>query len=251
MTFGVTMCSNYQKQVAQNEFIQKQNAQNVAAMEDSLTVMFDKKLKAYVWDKQNFMVNKLEDLEKYNKDLADQLKKVKGDVIAAIDSKIKIELPDVAASNQLVTVDKDQNLYGLNFDKNYKDPGFEQNITGQSRFRASLDDITKKWVLTPDSTLFTKNTTTIGITYGFRNLKDKYEVFAISPSPMVKLTDLNGVFVLDKEPPQMPKKDKNFGFGPYIGFGMNTDPNLTNARFGWSFGVSVHYNIWSWRWGKK
>lgn len=250
MVFGITMCRNYQTQIAQNEFIQKQNAQNTSAMLDSITSSFDKKLKAFVFEKDNYVVNKLADLEKYNKDLYNQLNKIKGDVIAAIDSKVKVELPDVSANNQLVTVDKSKNLYGLNFESNYKDPGFEQNIQGQSRFKATLDDITKKWVLEPDSTLFTKNSTTIGITYGFRNLKDKYEVFAISPSPMVKLTDLNGVFILDKEPPKAPVKPKNFSFGPYVGFGLNTDYNLANPRFGWSAGISIHYNIFSWRFKK-
>ena len=176
---------------------------------------------------------------------------MKGDIISVIDSKVTADISGVVAGNKLVTVDKDKGLYGLDFVSNYKDPGFEQNLEGQSRFKANLDQITKKWVLEPDSTLFTKNSTSINITYGFENLKDKYKVFAVSASPKVKINELNGAFFLDKEPPKAPEKIKNFGFGPYIGFGLNTDPNLSNPRFGWSIGVSVHYNIWSWRFGKK
>lgn len=242
-------CSTLRTERAQREFIEKQNAQNMAALKDSLTVTFDKKLKAYVWEKQNFMVNKLEDLEKYNKDLYNELKKVKGDVIAAIDSKVKVEIPAVAAGNELVTVDASKNLYGLNFKKPYKDPGFEQELEGQSRFKASYNN--NKWLLEPDSTIFTKNSITIDIKYGFRDLKDKYEVFAISPSPIIKFNQLDGVYILDKQPTPMPVKPKRWGFGPYVGAGLNTDFNLSNPRFGWSMGFSVHYDIFQWRFGKK
>lgn len=242
-------CSTLRTEREQREFIERQNAQNMNALKDSLTVVFDKKLKAYVWEKQNYLVNKLEDLEKYNKDLYNELKKVKGDVIAAIDSKVKIEVPDVAAGNELVTVSANDNLYGLNFKKPYKDAGFEQIIEGQSRFKARFSD--NKWLLEPDSTCFFINKSTLDIKYGFRDLKDKYEVFAISQSPIVKFNELDGVLILDKLPPKPPEKPKKFGFGPYIGFGLNTDPNLSNPRFGWSMGVSVHYDIWQWRFGKK
>ena len=73
VAFGVTMCNNFQKQKAQTEFIQKQDAQNQAALIDTITARFDKKLNAFIFDKDNFVVNKLSDLEKYNKDLYDQI----------------------------------------------------------------------------------------------------------------------------------------------------------------------------------
>jgi hypothetical protein len=244
-------CSTLKTERAQREFIEKQNAQNLSALKDSITVQFDKKLKAFVFEKDNYVVNELKDLKTMNADLYSKLNKVKGDIIAAIDSKVTVDMGEVTAGNQLVTVDKDKNLYGLNFATNYKDDGFEQTLEGQSRFKAQLDKITNKWVLDADSTLFTKNLTTINITYGFRDLKDKYEVFAISPSPKVKINQLDGVFILDKAPQPMPVKPKRFGFGPYVGAGLNIDFNLTNPRFGWSIGVAVHYDIFQWRFGKK
>lgn len=246
-------CSTLKTERAQREFMEKQNAQNLNALKDSITVTFDKKLKAFVFEKDNYVINELADLKKYNKDLYNQLNKVKGDVIAAIDSKIKIEIPDVAGTNELVTVNKDKGVYGLNFHKYYKDAGIEQDIYGQSRFRAQLDDITKKWVIEPDSTYFTKNSTIVGITYGFRDLKDKYEVFAISPSPLVKINQLDGVFILNKVPDKQPLQPKRWGLSPYIGFGINTDYNLANLRPGWSAGIAVTYDLVQWRmpWEKK
>lgn len=241
-------CSTLRTERAQWEFEQKQNAQNFSALKDSITSSFDKKLKAFVFKKDNYVVNELKDLKKYNQDLYNQLSKVKGDVIAAINSKITGDLGGITASNEVVVIDSNTNNYGLKFKSHYKDNGFEQYLEGTSRFYAYPDEIAKKWILKSDTTLFTSNLTDLNITYGFRELDDKYEVFAISPSPKIKINNLDGVFILDKVPEKAPIKPKNFSFGPYIGAGLN---NLDNPRFGWSVGVAFHYNIWSWRWGKK
>ena len=66
----------------------------------------------------------------------------------------------------------------------------------------------------------------------------------------MKINGLEGAYIIKKQPVPAPKPRPNFGFGPYIGFGLNTDYNLANPRFGWSVGVSVHYDIWNWHWGK-
>ena len=59
---------------ADRKFEQKIEAQNLSALKDSITTEYDKKLKAYVSTSDNFVVNKLSDLEKYNKSLTDELK---------------------------------------------------------------------------------------------------------------------------------------------------------------------------------
>jgi len=244
-------CSTLKTERAQWEFQQKQNTQNWNASKDSLFEEFNRKLNAFITSKDNYVINEIKDLKKYNQDLYNQLKNLKGDVIAAIDTKVSGDLGGLTAGNELVIIDSNTNNYALKFESKFKDKGFEQYLTGFSRFYAYPDFINKKWVLKPDTTIFETNLTKINITYGFRNLNDKYEVYAISPSPKIQINNLDGVFILDKAPEKTPLKPKNFSFGPYVGFGLNTDYNLANPRFGWSMGVSVHYNIWSWRWGKK
>lgn len=241
-------CSTLQTERDQREFIEKQNAQNLNALKDSLTVTFDKKLKAFVYEKDNYMVDELKDLKKYNKELYDKLNKVKGEIIAAIEASVVADLSGVVAGNELITVDAEKNIYGLKFTSRYKDAGFEQDLEGMSKFKAT--HINNDWMLEPDSTLFTKNITQMNITYGFREDDKKYEVFAITSSSKVKINNINGVFVLDKVPVK-PVKPKRWGFGPYIGAGLNTDINLSNPRIGWSAGISVHYDLISWRMGKK
>lgn len=244
-------CSTLKTEREQREYIEKQNAQNLSALNDTLTVRFDKKLKAFIYEKDNFVVNKLSELEKYNQSLYSELKKMKGDVVAAIDSKVSADLGNLSAGNELVTIDKTTNNFGLRFKSDYVDPGFEQHLEGISKFYAYPDEITKKWIIKADTTLFTTNLTNVNIKYGFEDLDDKYKVWAISPSSKIKINQLDGVFIIEKSPKPMPEKPKKWAVGPYVGFGLNTDPNLSNPRFGWSIGMSVHYDIWQWRFGKK
>ena len=76
---------------------------------------------------------------------------------------------------------------------------------------------------------------------------EKFIINATSPSNLVNFTELDGALILDRfgdmAPP--PKKCSRFGFGPYIGFGFNTDIVGQNARLGWGVGVSLTYNIFS------
>ncbi len=223
--------------------------QNFNAMKDSISMEFDKKLNAYIFEKDNYIVNELKDLKKYNKDLEKKLEKVKGEVIAAIDTKVTGTITDLATTNNLVTVDKKTGLYGLQFDSEYKDSGFENSIQGTSRFYANRDIENNKWVLQPDSTIFDNIETKINITYGFRELDDKYEVFAVSPSPKITINEMDGVLVLDKCP-KKPVPPKRWGFGPYIGAGLNVS---NDPSFGFSIGVGLTYDIIQWRmpWDKK
>ena len=242
-------CSNLKKAKEDVAYQEKQNAQNMSALKDSIKVEFNKKLKAYEFSKDNYVVQKLSDLQKYNQSLYDEIKKIKGDVIAAINTKVQGDLGGIKADNKLVIIDSTKRFFGLKFRSLYADSGFQQKLVGTSRFYIIPNG--KIWHIQPDITLFDTNLTSIEITYGFKELKDKYQVFALSTSPKIQLTDLTGGYFIDKQPPPPPVKPKNWAIGPYIGFGLNTDYNLANPRFGWSIGFSVHYDVFQWRFGKK
>jgi len=238
-------CSNLSKEKANNEFQSKLYTQNIRAMTDSVSKEYNKKLDAYEFTKDNLVLNKLSDLEQYNKSLSDQLKNVKGDVLSAIQSNVEGNLGGIQGSNNLAVLDSASNHYGLKFSTNYVDSGFRQKIVGTSKFYAIPNESTKKWNIKPDVTVLDTNLTSISVTYGFKDLKNKYQVFAISKSPKVQVTDLTGGYFIDKQivPPAKPKK---WGIGPYGGFGLNTAPNLGNPQFGWSIGFGLHYNILQW-----
>jgi hypothetical protein len=213
---------------------------NYNSLRDSISVDFNRRLKAWEYSKDNFLLQKLSDLEAYNKVLYDQLKKVKGDIIAAVKTEAQINLNGISANNGLIIIDPLTNHYGLNFKSEYKDDGFEQKLIGTSKFYLSQDILNKKWIISPDVTVIDTNLTSIKVTYGFKEYKDKYQVFAICQSPKVQLTDLTGGYFINKQP-TIPIKVKKWGLGPYIGVGMNTG---TQNVIGFSIGIGLHYDIY-------
>lgn len=238
-------CSSLSKEKENSAFQSKLYTQNVKAMTDSVTKEFNKKLDAYVFTKDNLVLNKLSELEQYNKSLSNQLKNVKGDVLSAIQSNVEGNLGGIQGTNNLDVLDSTTNHYGLKFSTNYVDSGFQQKIVGTSKFYAIPNENTKTWTIKPDVTVLDTNLTSISVTYGFKEFKNKYQVFAISKSPKVQVNDLTGGYFIDKQI-QTPIKSKKWGFGPYGGFGLNTAPNLANPQFGWSVGFGLHYSILQW-----
>jgi len=238
-------CSTLNTERVNSKRQEKINSQNIKAMTDSITTTFNKKLNAYEATKDNFVLNKLSDLEQYNKSLSDQLKKVKGDVLSAIQTGAQADLGGLTGTNDLEVLDSASRHYALKFTTNYVDSGLQQKISGRSKFYAIPNTTTNEWRIKPDVTVLDTNLTTIKVTYGFKELKDKYQVFAISKSDKITFTDLTGGYFIDKQI-QKPVKLKKWGIGPYVGFGLSSDPNLGNTQFGWSVGFGLHYNIIQW-----
>jgi hypothetical protein len=245
-------CSDLKTERAQREYQDRLYAQNMNAMKDSITVEFNKKLNAFDFSKQTYMVDKFNELEKYNAYLYNELKKVKGDILNALDTKLKIDVPKLTLGNKLEILNKNQGYYGLRFKSDYSDEGFEQTIGGSSRFYANYDEKIKSWTIKPDNTILDTNQMSMKILYGTRKKDNGYEVFAISKSPIVKFTEMEGAYFVENQVvrPTFPKK---WGLSPYVGIGINTDFNLTNPRPGWSIGIAVTYDLVQWRmpWDKK
>lgn len=229
---------------AERKYKEEQDAQNMSALKDSITVMFNKKLQAWEYSKDNYVVQRLSDLEQYNKSLAEELKKVKGDVIAAIKSEVQGNLGGITAATKLNVLDAATNYYGLNFKSEYADDGFEQKITGMSKFHVIPNEATKKWSIVPDpTTVLDTNFVAIKMTYGFKETKNQYQVFALTKSDKIKVIGLDGGYIIDKQPLPGPVKPKKWGFGPYVGYGLDLKQT---PSFNWNVGVAVHYSIFRW-----
>jgi hypothetical protein len=232
------------------EFYQKMNEQNIRAVTDSISTVFDKKLKAWESTKDNYVLDKLEELEKYDKQLAKQLENVKGDVLAAIKTEAKTDLGGLTLPNELLVLNPTTNYYGLRFNKNYIDPGFEAKLSGISKFYVTPNNLTNKWTITPDSTQIDTLSSNIKITYGFKELNDKYQVFAISQSKKITFTDLTGGYFINKQIVPPNKVPKRWGIGPYVGYGV-TISGSNPAHFGFNAGVGVHYDIFQFNFRKN
>jgi len=236
-------CNTLKNERAQKELQDKLYTQNMNALKDSIKVEFNKKLQALEFSKQSFVVEKFKDLEQYDKQLYDQLNKVKGDIMDVIDAKLKVDAGKVSLGNKLEIINKDNGYYGLRFSRNYADSGFSQKIGGSSRFYANYDEKIKTWNIKPDTTLLDTNQMSLKIIYGTRQKDKGYEVFAISRSPLVSFKELTGSYFIENQV-RPTKKVKKWAIGPYLGAGIVTDINGSNPRLGWSAGISIHYDIW-------
>lgn len=236
-------CNNLKNEKAQRELQEKLYTQNMSALGDTIKVEFNKKLKALEFSKQSFVVEKFSELERYNKQLYDQLNKVKGDIMNAIDSKVNVDVGKLVLGNKLEILNKDSGYYGLRFKNKYSDPGFTQIISGSSKFYVNLDEKLKSWTIRPDSTTIDTNKMSLKITYGTRQKDKGYEVFAVSASPLVSFDELTGAYFIENQIKPV-IKPKRWAIGPYIGAGIVTDINGSNPRLGFSAGLSFHYDIW-------
>lgn len=216
--------------------------QNFDAFLDSIRITYNKKLDAFEYDKNMFLTT-LNDLAKYDSSLSRKLDDVNGDILSAIDTKVGIKNKPVEVDNTLENFGNDK--YGLRWRYNYHDGGFTQYLTGSSRFRLSNNKIFA------DKTVIDTNTMTLNITYGFREIDNKYKVWAISQSPLVKLNELSGAYFIDKPMPYTPPTsyNKRWVIGPYIGYGVNFNNAFQDPRLGFNFGFSLTYNLFGF--GKK
>jgi len=229
------------------EYQKTLDSKNFDAVKDSITKDYNKKLEAWEFTQDNIVVQHLEELEKYNNELKIELEKVKGDLIAALNSEVKGDLGGLTTSGDSIKLlDPLTNHYGISFKSIYKDQGFEQRIVGMSKFYVEPDTVKKLWTFKPDMTILDTNITRIKITYGFKDYKNRYQVFALTKSPKIQLLDLTGGYFIDKQPPPPPTRLKKWGVGPYFGYGVVSNSNINSAGFGFSAGIAVHYDLFQW-----
>ena len=239
-------CSSLKKEKDGRAYDNKLNTQNRLASLDSIHKDYNKKIKSWEFTKAAYVLE-LENLKNYDQGLYDTIKKLKGKVAVLIASQGKIDLGGLVVDNNLITY-PEPNHYGLKSISKYEDPGLKQTLILTSKFYVIPNVNTLKYTIKPDSTFIDTNLLNIKIIYGMKELDNKFQVFAISASPKVELTDLTGGYFIDKQPPPPPiTKMKKWGIGPYVGVGLNMDINGSNIRAGWSVGISLHYDLLQWR----
>lgn len=223
-------CSRRKSLKQEKETIERLTEQNFRALTDSIE-MVKTKMGDIEFSKASF-AREFNDLKKYNSDLYEEIKSVKGDVISYIDSKLDVEVPTLEADNELVKYDDTR--YGLRFMTDYNDPGFKLRIGGISNFRLL------EHTIIPGTTILDSTFININIKYGFKELNNGYEVFALSPSPMIKLNHLDGHMFIDKPSLAVPDtKIKKFGIG--VQTGVYYVPFMNQFQYG--VGIGLSYNL--------
>ena len=80
---------------------------------------------------------------------------------------------------------------------------------------------------------------------------DNFKVIAKSDNPYIKVKDINSIVIDPETSPTLKKymKPKRWGFGPYIGVGVNFGTSFTGQAqvgVGGSIGISIHYSLIEW-----
>lgn len=228
-------CGKTRDEKAALELQQKITEQNNRALTDSIRYVKDKA--GDVEAIKSTFVTKLKDLEQVNKDLYAESKKEIGDLKALIKGSIDAGSGDVVISNDLKKY-PDGQTYGLLFDKTRIDSGMVWSIKGESRFKLENNTIF------PGQTEIFSNDMKLKVVLGFKENKDNYEVFARSANPNVKFDELSGVMLIPKKPDPLltpPTKDKKFGIGIQVGYGIGF---LNKQLYATPYvGIGLSYNL--------
>jgi len=182
-------------------------------------------------------------LEKLNKDLAEELKKVKGQVLVIQNVETVIET-DTQYVNNYLTVYPDGN-YSLDwkFDTTFLANNYRK-FSGNSFFK--IDTVTNK--VTPGITRINQDELGFSFITGLREKDKSLEIFVTPKYPGMKITEIEGA-IIDPHKSDVLKNmfpNKKFSVGPYVGiglgagYGINGKP-IAGAMF--NVGVGIQYSI--------
>lgn len=212
--------------------------QNAKALADSVRVSKNK-----VGDleySKNVLVSEKNELSNLNSDLKKELDKEKGKVyeltkyVASIDNGPVDGVPTVVE----VYPDSTQGLK-WKYEKIYDSENYRL-IAGESKFKIdSLGNVT------PLFTELTQDEIKFNVIQGLREKDGNIEMFVRSDYPAFKLDDLNSVIIDPKNHPVLKKftKQKRFGIGPYVGYGVYINNFNGQVGLGAQIGIGIHYDI--------
>jgi hypothetical protein len=210
------------------EFERRKSDQNLAAMNEQIKVI--KNLSGEIEASKATYVGSIEEIKKYNAELAARFESQKN-LLAGIYSKVSIVLDSIVSIGDKPYQYNDS-TYGIKFTTIYDKDEIFNRIEGETKFTIIGG---KPNAL---NTSIYSNEMRIGITYGFRDLGDRYEVFALSKSGKVKFDELEGVLTLSKGA-SAPQKKLRWGIGPQFGVTYG----VGQGKFMPYVGLGLSYNV--------
>lgn len=241
--FGIGILSvlvlllNYYWFHSNTEVLKKQLAvteHNLQVANDTLRVVKDRQGKEE-YNKFAYLTNSVENLTKLNKELADEVKKVRGDVAFLSETKVQIVEKKVPFLVRGELLDSNVTSY-FNYDTTYS-PGNYRKLSGFTKFNLATKESSGE-----------KTTDLIGMKLigGIKNLdKGKPEIFVKSDYPGFEITSLEGAFI---DPNLFKPKKKTPLITPSIFIGYapiyynNTD-GLKFKRNNFAIGAGLGFNV--------
>ena len=183
-----------------------------------------------------------DNLEKLNKNLADELKKVKGQVLVlqSVETVIKTDTQYV---NNYLTVYEDGS-YSLDwkFDSTFSVNNYRK-FSGNSFFK--IDSITHK--VTPGSTRINQDELGFSFITGIREKDNALEIFVTPKYPGMRITEIEGA-IIDPHKSDVLKNmfpNKKWSVGPYVGIGMGAGYGFNGKPIAgpvFNIGLGVQYS---------
>lgn len=192
---------------------------NLTVKSDSIIKTYNKKTKEIEFSKKSYQVEKLKDLKQYDQkfynSISDQSK-----TIAAITTTTSVAIKQQNQTNAIIdSISK--------FRFTYSDKSINQLITGTNKIKGN------SMIISIDT-----NSIKLNLKYSIIEEKNKYLIKAYTSSHAVTVDDLSSVVITKSN------KKNHWSIGLFLGYGINTDNQLNNARCGWSAGFGINYKIW-------
>lgn len=217
------------------------SALNIKALNDSMTV--EKNKSGEVTYAKDMLLTSKKELESLNKDLAQELDKAKGTVIALQKVNSIIKSDTVYIENTVTAYPN--NSYGLNwaYDTTYS-VGNYRKFSGSSFF--TIDTIRNS--VTHGETKINQDEIGFSFVTGIREKDKDLEIFITPKYPDMKITDIEGA-IIDPQKSDVLKKmfpNKRWSLGPYVGVGIGAGTGFDGKPVaGLIFNVGISLQ-WSW-----
>lgn len=229
----------YNKYMALKTDLEISNQNNVA-LADSLRTSKNK-VKDLVYSKSVLVAEHQTDINKLNKELANEAKLYEGKIheLTVIISQIKSDTVFINDTELVEFPDGSKGL-GWEYSKIY-DNDNSRFLSGISTFKINGD------MITPLNTTITKDIINFKITLGLRTNDGLVEAFASSNYPGFETGDLSSIIINPKTHPALTKftKQKKWNFGVYAGYGVTANLSTSVVTVGPQLGVGVMYNFFS------
>jgi hypothetical protein len=227
--------------------------QNIAALQDSVRT-YENKYGDAISEKLALVTEKA-DLKKYNKELNDEVKKLKDNPIVVTKYITKIVHDTVYITPQIdtagITFNSDSTAKIIPFtwsDSTNHNAENYRYLAGTYIIEVDtgMNVASKEFAITVDEIGLSFTT---GIT---ENDNDQVEIFITSDYPGFKPTAINGALFDPRESDVIKKffPAKKWGVGVYAGYGFYFDPQRITLGSGIQVGIGVSYNLFQWV-GKK